>query len=64
MGAKFGTLTREVEMMGEVEMMEVLESDWTQVVCGRGRGGRKKWVVERIEGDRKEVSSAPFRDIF
>ena len=48
MGAKFGTLTREVEMMGEVEMMEVLESDWTKVECGRGRGGRKKWAVERI----------------
>ena len=48
MGAKFGTLTIGVEMMGEGEMMEVLESDWTQVVCGMGRGGKKKWAVERI----------------
>ena len=47
----------------EAEMMQVLESDWTQVECGRGRGGRKKWAVERILGDRMAACSAAFQDI-
>ena len=63
-GAKFWMRTREVGMRGQVEMMEFLEPDWAEVVCGKGRGGRKKWAVKRIFGDRKEACSAAFQDIF